>query len=186
MSQGAEFQAKVSALKDLGVGEFSHLNGSLKDHLIGTYQLLKNWGCSSVVCDAGLYHAVYGTQPMKALGLPHKPYRESDRPAIQSVIGKKVEALVYLYAACDRDFFYPTIGTGREIYRDRFTAIKYELNKETLATLLELTLANELEIVLSDSALTEKHRSWITNFLSRCSGLVSETVFRQSCRLLKG
>lgn len=38
-----------------------HINGSLINHLKGTYQLLKSWGAKDELCIAGLYHALYGT-----------------------------------------------------------------------------------------------------------------------------
>lgn len=111
MADPAAVKDKFSALKDLGVGEFAHLNGDLESHLLGTYRLLTEWDNPAHVCDAGLYHAVYGTQPMERLGLPHKKYSSSDRPGIREIIGKESEALVYLYGACDRDFLYPRIGS---------------------------------------------------------------------------
>lgn len=99
---------KFRALKDLGVGEFAHLNGRLEDHLLGTYKLLSDSNNPTFICLAGLYHAVYGTQPMKALGIPHNQYSPSDRPKIRRIIGTRAEALVYLYGACDRDFLLST------------------------------------------------------------------------------
>src|SRR5215210_6397781 len=96
-------EEKFGALKNLGFGEFAHLNGSLEEHLRGTYALLAEWENPRFVCVAGLYHAVYGTQPMKALGIPHNEYSPADRPKIRKVIGARAEALVYLYGACDRD-----------------------------------------------------------------------------------
>src|SRR5690242_5488183 len=116
MHASEAFKEKVAALTRLGVGEFAHLYGSLESHLLGTYSLLSEWGNPEFVCDAGLYHAVYGTQPMKELGIPHKDYSASDRPKIAAIIGPQAESLVYLYAACDRDYFYPNIGALRPLY----------------------------------------------------------------------
>jgi hypothetical protein len=67
MIDSAAINGKLLALKDLGVGEFAHLNGTLEHHLLGTCKLLMEWNNPEYVCDAGLYHAVYGTQPNRII-----------------------------------------------------------------------------------------------------------------------
>jgi hypothetical protein len=164
---------KFSALKELGVGEFAHLNGKLESHLLGTYDLLRGWRNPEYVCDAGLYHAVYGTQPLNKLGIPHKEYSPYDRPRIREIIGNESERLVYLYGACDRDYLYPQIGGPKAVYRDRFTGGILELSRNTLGELLEITLANELEICISGPSFKEKHREGFIGLFDRFVGLVS-------------
>jgi hypothetical protein len=165
------------ALKELGVGEFEHLNGNLEEHLLGTYRLLARWNNPKFVCAAGLYHAAYGTQPMKAMGIPHNEYSPSDRPKIRKVIGSRAEGLVYLYGACDRDHFYPQIGANAPTIRDRFTGTETVLTPQTLANLLELTMANELEICRSSRAFMEEHRCWFVELFDRFEVYVSARAF---------
>jgi hypothetical protein len=179
ISRGTVDTRKFLALKQLGVGEFAHLNGSLESHLLGTYELLAGWNNPAFVCTAGLYHAVYGTQPMKALGIPHKDYSSSDRQAIQKIIGLRSEALVYLYAACDRDYFYPQIGSPKAQYRDRFAGDTRLLSPRTLSNLLEITMANELEICQSSQCFIEQHRHWFVDLFGRFEGLVSAKAFAE-------
>lgn len=164
---------KFLALKNLGVGEFAHLNGNLESHLLGTYELLKDWKNPGYICDAGLYHAVYGTQPLKRLGILHKEYSPSDRPIIREIIGEEAEHLVYLYGACDREYFYPRIGSPKAIYRDRFTGTKLELPFKALTGILEITLANELEICRSGPLIKENNRDNYVELFDRFEGLVS-------------
>ena len=168
---------KLLALKELGVGEFAHLNGKLESHLSGTYALLREWGNPEYVCDAGLYHAVYSTQPMRKLGIPHNEYSPADRPGIRGIIGKDSEELVYLYGACDRDYFYPRIGSPKPDYRDRFTGKNLALSSNALRDLLEITMANELEICLSGPAFKETHRKDYIELFDRFQGLVSAKAF---------
>lgn len=177
MLDSAAFNRKWTALKDLGVGEFAHLNGKLESHLLGTYGLLMDWGCPGYVCDAGLYHAVYGTQPLKRLGIPHKEYSPSDRPGIRGIIGNESERLVYLYGACDRDFLYPQIGSPKAVYRDRFTGKTLELPSQTLKDILEITLANELEICRSGPLFKETNRNGYVELFDRFRGLVSAQAY---------
>lgn len=173
-------EEKFAALKALGVGEFVHLNGSLESHLHGT-----QWGNPEFVCDAGLYHASYGTQPMKELGLAHKEFLASDRLHIQKIIGVKAENLVYLYAACDRDYFYPQIGVDRLQYRDRFTQKERFLASDTLSQLLEITLANELEIYLKDNGVMRQNKDWFVQLFDRFKGLVSVSAFNYYQQVFK-
>jgi hypothetical protein len=170
-------ESRFLALQGLGVGEFAHINGSLEAHLLGTHELLTRWNNAPFVCTAGLYHAVYGTQPMEALGIPHKNYSPSDRPHIRSIIGRRAEALVYLYGACDRDYFYPQIGSSDAVYRDRFTGAEGPLNRRTISALLELTLANELEICQGSLAFMEQHRDWFIDLFDRFERCVSPSAF---------
>lgn len=170
-------QDKFSSLEKLGVGEFVHLNGSLKSHLHGTYELLNNWGNPEYVCDAGLYHASYGTQPMKKFGIAHKEYSESDRADIEKIIGKDAENLVYLYGACDRDYFYPQIGSNRPIYRDRFNQSESILPINVIKDLLEITIANELQMCISDPSFMSKNREWFIELFDRFEGIVSENAY---------
>jgi uncharacterized protein DUF6817 len=168
---------KLQALKELGVGELGHLNGNLESHLLGTYALLKKWNNPGHVCDAGLYHAVYGTQPMKRLGIPHKEYSPSDRSKISGIIGEQSEELVYLYGACDRDYFYPRIGSPMALYRDRFTGNTVELSSGTLKDILEITMANELEICMAGPLIKEAHGNDFTALFDRFNGLVSAEAY---------
>jgi hypothetical protein len=179
MVDSGAIKKKISALEELGVGEFAHLNGDLESHLLGTYALLMEWGNPEYICDAGLYHAVYGTQPMKKLGIPHREYSPSDRPRIREVIGEESERLVYLYGACDREYFYPRIGSGAPgaIYRDRFSGATLELPSRTLQDILEITMANELEICLSGPLTKENSRNFLVELFSRFNGLVSMKAF---------
>jgi hypothetical protein len=177
MINRAAINDKFSALKALGVGEFSHLNGNLESHLLGTYQLLMEWKNPGYLCDAGLYHAVYGTQPLKRLGIPHKEYAPSDRPKIKAIIGEESEQLVYLFGACDRDYLYPQIGSSNAIYRDRFTGKDQELPSKTLNAILEITMANELEICMSGPRFKESNRNDIIELFNRFEGLVSLNAY---------
>ncbi|MEO6098358.1 MAG: hypothetical protein ABIW76_22870 [Fibrobacteria bacterium] len=53
------------------------------------------------------------------------------------------------YGTCDRDYFYPQIGSPMAEYRDRFTGKKQELSSATFKDILEITIANELETCIS-------------------------------------
>jgi hypothetical protein len=129
-------------LQDLGAQDVGHVNGSLLSHLQGTCGLLRRWGNRQAVCHAGLCHAVYGTE-----GFRHALRGDSERKEIAAVIGEEAESLVYLFGACDRDYFYKQLLREQELrYRNRLTRETVSLTPDAVRDLCELTLANELEI----------------------------------------
>jgi hypothetical protein len=160
-------------LQKLRAGEFAHINGSLIDHLKGTAELLKAWGNRDVLCNAGLYHVVYGTdgydQPLVTLTMRHQ---------VANLIGKEAEEIVYLYGACDRDAFYPRIGTNMQLtYPDRFTGKSFEIQRSVLRDLCELILANELEIAKNNESFREQYGKQLSELFERMRGLVSDAGF---------
>lgn len=160
-------------LHELGAHELQHLNGDLAQHLKGTYMLLREWGNSEPVCLAGLFHAVYGTA-----GFPAALLSLDKRSDIAAAIGDEAEELVYLYGARDRDYTYSKLISHEEpIYRNRFTQESFRLPRLLLASFCELTLANELEIVLQSYNAREDCRAFFVPLFASFKGLVSPPAF---------
>lgn len=144
---------EFAALKALGAGDFQLLNGSLEAHLKGTQALLSQWGAEEVLQVAGLFHAAYGTA-----GFDDKMVCLEQRDQIASLIGPKSEALVYLYCSCDRDFVFPQFGQGEPVqFKDRFLDQIFTLSAEQTAAFCELTVANELELVLASESFKAQY-----------------------------
>lgn len=167
-------------LQRLGAGEFEHLNGSLAAHLHGTEALLREWGAREVVCIAGLYHAVYGTDgynPALA-GLDM-------RKRIAELLGQEAEELAYLYGACNRKAYYPRIGGASQMmFADRFTETEYEITTAQLRDLCELILANELQIAQESEEFRVRHGAILSRLFNRMEGLVSEAGFQAFRKIL--
>jgi hypothetical protein len=64
----------------------------LRDHLVSTYLLLKQWGNPDVVCKAGMFHALYE----RADGMRACNWQET-RPLLQAAFGEEVEELIFLF-----------------------------------------------------------------------------------------
>lgn len=64
----------------------------LYDHLIETWKILKCFECSEDVCNAGLFHSIYGTQVFKPSMIP-----TNNRHDVQDLIGEEAENLVFLF-----------------------------------------------------------------------------------------
>ncbi len=171
----------IELLRSRGADRIPHLDGDLLSHLVGTSGLLRAWDGSTSLVLAGLCHACYGTD-----GFPRPLLNLSERPVLEAAIGTGAESLVYLYASCDRSFFYPVVGKVREPrFRDRFTGAIYAPRTTLIGQLLELTFANELEIARRSPAFVEENRASLEDLFSRCQGLVSDRAFAcflETCR----
>jgi hypothetical protein len=76
---------------------------------------------------------------------------------------------VYIYAACDRPYFYPSLARDdHPQYLDRFTSAVFTLTGEDLGPFCELTLANELDVFASngDEYLEQYGRYYVPLFAS--------------------
>ncbi len=62
--------AKIKFLVEHNAIGASHSDSTLLNHLAGTRSLLEAWELPQEVCDAGLYHAVYGTESYSKNLLP--------------------------------------------------------------------------------------------------------------------
>ena len=151
---------KFLALAALGAGDFAHINGSLEEHFVGVHDMLVDWGARPVLCDAGLFHAAYGTahftDVMVAL---------DKRQMVADIIGAEAEAIVYRYCSCDRAKVWPRIGSAPAPlpFEDRFTGETIMMPEADLREFCELTAANELQIAAGDIGFREQHREGFTN-----------------------
>ena len=139
-----------------------------------TYNYLVEWGNREALCLAGLYHAAYSTD-----GYTQQLMDLSDRGKITSLIGIEAENIVYYYAACDRDYFYDKIGRSEVLlYRNRFTYKESFLKLQLFCDLLELTFANEIDIVSNNQDFKEIYRDWYTELFDRFEPYVSNKAFQ--------
>ena len=167
-------------LRTLGAGEFAHVNGSLIEHLGRTAKLLEAWGNREALCSAGLYHAVYGTDGYEASLIDR-----TMRHKVAEIIGAEAEEITYLYGACDRDAFWPRIGTeAQRSYVDRFAGVSFEIPHQRLMDLCELTFANELEIATDNAPFVAECGDFLRQLFDRMKPLVSAEAFRHYERIL--
>lgn len=189
VNQTAEIYREIKNLKigkdvfkelaDLGAEELRHPSGNLMSHLEGTRRLLESWGNRDELCRAGLYHAVYGT-----FAFQNNLVEIGKRKQIAALIGDEAEKIVYYYCACDREFFYPQIGrVEKPVFLNRFTGKKETLAPQMFRDLLELTLANELEILKTDADFPAKQKTEFEQFFERLEPFVSAKGFTEFRRL---
>lgn len=74
-----------------------HSGRTLLDHLVGTHDLLQRWGNSEDICNAGLFHSIYGT-----VHFHHKAWPLDQRDVIRGLIGDYAEKLACLFCGMNR------------------------------------------------------------------------------------
>lgn len=86
-----------------------HTGITFLEHLIGTYDLLTNWQEGQYVCDAGLFHSVYGTSNSDN-ALIHL----SKRNELKALLGEEAEQLIYVYCYAQPSSLYCAVQASKK------------------------------------------------------------------------
>jgi hypothetical protein len=159
-------QDALAFLDRFDAGGTPHLFGDLRTHLVGTEALVRAWGGSDLLALAALGHATYGTDGFDPSLLP-----VSERAQLVAAIGAEAEALVYFYASCDRDAFYPQLedeqaGAADLLFVDRFTGGEFVPEAALVHLFVDLTYANEGELAASSPGGPAEW-TWLADFHRR-------------------
>jgi hypothetical protein len=84
-------------LKSIGAEDTPHSSRTLSDHLLGTYDILKNANQSDDVCMAGAIHSIFGTNSFK-----HVTLSLDDRQIVENVVGLRACELAELFSKIAR------------------------------------------------------------------------------------
>ena len=85
---------KIKFLEYLCTEDKSHSGRTLLEHLLGTYNKLKEWNAPEYLQDAGLFHSVYGTSSFK-----HQS--TNNRDAVRDLIGEQAEEIVFMFCSTE-------------------------------------------------------------------------------------
>ncbi|QIS14472.1 DUF6817 domain-containing protein [Nocardia arthritidis] len=180
---GAGDSVRVRAerfLKECGAEDIPHPGGTLLAHLGRVADVLAGWGATSDIQLAGLCHAVYGTD-----GFDRWLLDPADRHRMVELIGERAEALVYLYGSCDRATVYPRLTATPVLFRDRFTGREFEPDDAELRAFLELTAANELDVMAHNAELAAKHGAALFGLFEQTRNYLSPRAW-SACRAQLG
>jgi hypothetical protein len=133
MRMPADDAAKLQFLLDCGTQGAAHSGESLLDHLLATRDLLRQWGAPEFVCDAGLFHSIYGSSSYR----PELGVRRED---VQRLLGRDAERLVHLYSRCGGRLL--ELLSGGEAPAD---GVESAVDEDDLRWMAHLVVANELE-----------------------------------------
>jgi hypothetical protein len=134
--------AALELLRQRGADLIDHPGGTLLDHLVRVQERLRSYGAPVDLQLAGLTHAAYSTD-----GFDTALLTRDERPLLTEAIGAAAEMLAYRYAATDRVPLYRQLGQPLVVWTDRFTRSGITLDPADVAPLVELTVANELDVL---------------------------------------
>lgn len=154
----------VEWLESQGAADIEHPGGTLLQHLLRTESLLAEWGADEHLRRVALLHATYGTDGFRSSLL-----KLADRRVVRDLAGVDVEADVYVYASCDRAKSYPGLAAGERRVTDRFTGKVVEVSRYRMSHFVELTAANELDVLVHSDQLRALHATGITRWLAACA-----------------
>lgn len=168
------FKQLTDFMLELGAEQVSHTEKSYLAHNIGVYNYMKARGCNEELCQAGLFHSIYGTELFQRFSLPLE--RRSD---VRALIGERAERLAYLNCAMDRTSFDRAQRNREEPYRfrDRITGAEVELSEEDFTDLGKIHLYDWLEQV-PRSRKWDYRREGYRGLANRLGGIALESYDR--------
>ncbi|MEW2294664.1 DUF6817 domain-containing protein [Streptomyces sp. NPDC006743] len=166
----------VALLRDFGAESIAHPGGTLLTHLQRVQARLATWKARPALRLAGLCHAFYGTDGFPAALLPL-----DRRDDLAAVIGAEAEAIVYLYASCDRKATYPGLHQADAAFHDRFTGRSHVPGPQARRDFTELSAANELDLAVIDPAFRAEWGPALLTLFTRVRDLLSADAWLE-CR----
>ncbi len=127
---------RLNALRRAGFGVLEHdSHVPFLSHLLGTRRVLANWGERPAMCDAGLFHSVYGTEYFTPTSTP-------SRAEVAALVGEEAEELAHLWCVIERR----SIGGDAPFeVRLRHDGSVHALSAQTVADLVTLWAADTEE-----------------------------------------
>jgi hypothetical protein len=133
-------------LNERRAGQSWHKHGTFKDHLVGTFRMLKLWGQPSETAYCGLFHSVYSNEYVDlALFDP-----AHERYVLRDLLGAETESLIYRFCTIPRTAFMRDVLARERIPADglRLTGPDgsvHALDRRETGTYLVVTMADLLE-----------------------------------------
>ncbi len=168
------FKQLTDFLLALGTEQVRHTEKSYLAHVIGVYRYMEARGCNEELCQAGMFHSIYGTELFQRFALPLER-----RPDVRALLGERAERLAYLNCAMDRASFDRALQGAEGPYRikDRLTDEDREVSEEDFTDLCKIHLYDWLEQV-PRSRKWDYRREAYWRIANRLGGIALESYDR--------
>src|SRR5215207_2291193 len=110
-----QLENRLRFLRKANTEGMPHSDRGLLDHLLGTRQLLFEWEARPALCDAGLFHSVYGTEAYELKAIPL-----SMRDEVRQLIGDEAETLVWIFCMMRRETLFE-----QKLHKDRDFSVQH-------------------------------------------------------------
>ncbi len=161
--------AGEALLRARGADDIDHPGGTLLAHLIRVAVMLKKWGADGDIQLAGLCHAAYSTD-----GFDVALLSQGERAVLAEAIGDTAEALVYLYASCDRQQTYAQLAQPVLTFTDRFDNTQHTPPASAIRAFVEITAANEWDVLHHNEELALRYGAELTQMFADARRYLSE------------
>ena len=151
----------VKFLRENGAERIEHSNESLLDHLLETRAVLESWGARRELCDAALFHSVYGTQ-----FLGDELIGTDRRDELRALIGDEAEAVAFLWHGIKRETLADNLGRDEDLRIEFRDGSEVPITRQQFADLVNLMVADAVEQLprrLPENV--ERQQGWLTPFL---------------------
>ncbi len=162
----------LELLRSRGADTIEHPGGTLLDHLVRVADRLTSYRADPDLVAAGLVHAAYSTD-----GFDTALLDLTERDLLRDVIGAPVEDLVYRYAATDRRPFYRQLDQPLVVWTDRFTGASVTLDRADVVPLVDLTVANELDVVEHAPDVRAEYGDALRELFTRARPVMSDAAW---------
>ena len=151
-----QLENRLRFLRKANTDDMPHSDRDLLDHLLGTRQLLVEWEARPALCDAGLFHSVYGTDHYELKAIPLTMRKE-----VQELIGEEAESLAWLFCMMRRESLFQNVAREGDLkVQHRLTGEWLPLAKTQFHDLLTMSLANTLEAFPRCSWFWRRYLRW--------------------------
>ena len=135
------YDKQIAFLRSRDAAMQPHSFSDLLQHLVGTRAILQSWQAAPVLCTAGLFHSVYGTE-----SFPVASVDPAEREVVRNMIGTESEEIVYLFSVMTRESFEANLGC-KSAYsiQNRLSMERVEISPHLFRQLCNLSAANWLE-----------------------------------------
>jgi 2OG-Fe(II) oxygenase superfamily len=149
------FEKLSNFLISVGANKHKHSRGSLHDHLVRNYTILKDKGCDLDLCFAAGLHSIFGTNAFSKSVLEH-----SQSEIVRDTFGEKAESLALMFGMIERP---KTLETPEDIDDTRAMVLMRsgEAHPISLEMLKNLRIMECANLIDQKGLKPEKHKNLI-------------------------
>jgi hypothetical protein len=138
------FEKLSNFLISVGANKHKHSRGSLHDHLVRNYSILKDKGCDVELCFAAGLHSIFGTNAFSKTILSH-----SQSDLVRDNFGERAESLALMFGMIERP---KTLEEPEEIGENHAMVLMRNGDIHPIS----LTMLNDLRIMECANLIDQK------------------------------
>jgi hypothetical protein len=157
----SDLERRLDFLRTAGAERVEHSGENLLDHLLATRDVLAGWGARAALCDAALFHSVYGTQ-----FLGDGIVGADQRHRVRELIGDEAEAVAWLWHSVRRESLRENLERDADFRIECADDTVAPISRQQFLDLVNLMIADAVEqLPRRGPESVERQQGWLTPFL---------------------